>query len=306
MSFAVASGELSGVLRVDDIALPLRDVRGVWYRRPNDVALHPDLDETYQQFALAEAREALRDFYCVLYDRRWVSPPFNIWASDHKMYQMRVAHSLGFKTSPAIVTNDPYEVEQFFHKCQRGMIYKTMRQKALEYTDGVGYGVYASLIDKESLEEQLDSIPYIPCLFQEFIPKKYELRINVIGSYVWATAIYSQDVEDVKLDLRENMLECRHEPILLPPKLEQCCREIVRLLGLRMGNIDIIVTPDDEYYFLEVNPNGQWAWIEDLVGFPLATALVDELIGEDTLANHPYIKDRSLIFEPNTAIKEFA
>jgi hypothetical protein len=52
-----------------------------------------------------------------------------------------------------------------------------------------------------------------------------------------------------------------------------------------------------------VNPNGQWAWVEDHVGFPLTTALVNELLGVDTLSDHPYIKYRALDFEPNTAIK---
>ena len=72
-------------------------------------------------------------------------------------------------------------------------------------------------------------------------------------------------------------------------------------MGLRMSNIDMILTPDGEYVFLEANPNGQWAWIEDCTGFPLTTALVDELLGIDTLASHPYIKDRSLNFLPSTS-----
>jgi glutathione synthase/RimK-type ligase-like ATP-grasp enzyme len=128
------------------------------------------------------------------------------------------------------------------------------------------------------------------------------LRINVIGKYVWATAIYSQEQEHTKLDFRHNTADCPHEPFLLPPKIEQMCLEIVRRLGLRMGNIDMIVTPDEKFIFLEINPNGQWVWIERMVGFPLCQALVDELLGVDTLADHPYLKNRSLIFEPSPSI----
>jgi glutathione synthase/RimK-type ligase-like ATP-grasp enzyme len=64
---------------------------------------------------------------------------------------------------------------------------------------------------------------------------------------------------------------------VLPERVESFCRLIVHSYGLRFGAIDLIVTPDKDYVFLELNPNGQWAWIEQRTGLPLASALVDEL-----------------------------
>lgn len=307
LSVKIEDGEIGGLIRLPEREVLVEDVTAVWYRRPGEITLHPDLDEMYERFARMESEEVLNGLYRALWDRRWISPPHNIRAANHKIHQLRLARRLGFQTVPTIVTNDPAEALAFFQThCHGEMIYKTLRQGALAYTDGNAYGLYTTLISQENLEQHLDSIRVIPCLFQPLIPKQYELRINVIGNQVWPTAIHSQDEEHTKVDFRAHTDECRHSPALLPPQLEAKCLELTHTLGLRMSNIDMIVTPDGDYIFLEINPSGQWAWVEDKVGFPLATALVDELLGVDTLADHPYRQERSLIFEPNTAIKEKA
>jgi glutathione synthase/RimK-type ligase-like ATP-grasp enzyme len=303
LSVAISGGEAGGWIRTGAGETPIEKITGVWYRRPGEITIDPALDEAYTRFAQMEAEETLRGLYRVLWDRRWISPPHHLAAANHKIYQLRLARTLGFQTVPTLVTNDPAEALAFFTACGGEMIYKPLRQVAISYTDGNAYGIYTTLITKQNLEQHLDGIRYIPCLFQQLIPKHYELRINVIGDRVWTTAIYTQEAEETKLDWRPFTETVRHEPILLPPALEAKCLELNRRLGLRMSNIDMIVTPGGEYIFLEVNPNGQWAWIEDMVGFPLATALVDELLGVDTLADHPYLKERSLHFAPNTAIK---
>jgi glutathione synthase/RimK-type ligase-like ATP-grasp enzyme len=165
-----------------------------------------------------------------------------------------------------------------------------------EDADGQPLGVFTTLITQSDIDMHLESVRIAPCLFQEVIPKQYELRINVIGNYVWSAAIYSQAEERTQLDYRHDIEGCVQAPVLIPPLLEAKCIDITRRLGLRMSNIDMIVTPDGDYVFLEANPNGQWLWVEKHVGFPLTHALIDELLGQDTLTHHPYIRDRSLHF----------
>lgn len=261
------------------------------------------MDEEFADFVRRESWETLYGLYRALWDRRWVNPPHVDVAANYKIRQLHLAQQVGFRTPRTIVTNDPDEAMAFFHACGGRMVYKLMRPIFTEEIVGEAYGVYTTLITGDDLDANLDSVRMSPCLFQDFIAKEYELRVNVIGNYVWAAAIYSQDVEQTQVDYRLDATRCRHAPVLLPPELEKMCLKMARELGLRMGNIDMICTPGGEYIFLEINPNGQWAWVEDYVGFPLTTALVDELLGVDTLADHPYIKHRSLKFEPNTAIK---
>ena len=304
LSVGIHQGELNGWMHLPTADIPWANITGVWYRRPGEVTPHPDMDEVYERFARMEAQETLDGLYRALWDRRWVSPPHHVRAANHKIHQLRLAHHVGFQTVPTLVTNDPADAQAFFEQCGGNMIYKTLRQVPIAYADGEARGIYTTRITHETLEEHLDSICFIPCLFQQLIPKQYELRVNVIGERVWTTAIYTQENAHTQMDWRPHTDDCRHAPAFLPQQLEAQCITLTRKMGLRMSNIDLIATPEGDFVFLEINPNGQWAWIEDVTGLPLATALVDELLGVDTLANHPYVKDRSLEFEPNTAIKQ--
>lgn len=58
-------------------------------------------------------------------------------------------------------------------------------------------------------------------------------------------------------------------------------RSYLDSFGLLFGAFDFSVTPNGEWWFLECNPNGAWAWIEDRVQLPIANALADLLARED-------------------------
>ena len=60
---------------------------------------------------------------------------------------------------------------------------------------------------------------------------------------------------------------------VLPVAEVRRCRALVRRLGLRFGAIDMVQTPSGEHVFLEINPNGQWLWIERATGLPIANAI---------------------------------
>lgn len=299
-----ASAELRGRLVADGREVSFDEIVGVWLRRPGAVTLNPEIPEGLREFSRTESEDALRGLFRALYDRRWVSPHHKVAVAGYKVHQLRLAAELGFKVSQTLVTNDPSSVTPFYQRCERGMIYKPLRFVPITDDTGGEFGIYTSLVTDEDLEQCLDSVQLAPCLFQEVIPKAYELRINVIGDRVWTAAVYSQESEDTALDCRHDLEGCRHAPVFLPGEIERKCLEMTRHFGLRMSNIDFIVTPDGEYYFLELNPNGQWAWIEELTGMPLCAALVDELLGVDTLAEHPYVRDRSLDFEGSQAYRE--
>jgi glutathione synthase/RimK-type ligase-like ATP-grasp enzyme len=292
LSVRPAGDRLTGRLIEGDREIPLEDVIGVWFRRPAPVVVDPRIPEGTLDFARTESQEALSGLYRALEDSRWVNPPHHVAAASHKIHQLRFARRFGFKVPLSLVTNDPDEALRFCEECGGEMIYKPMRFVMITDSSGGEHGIYATLVTCQSLEEHLDSIRLTPCLFQKYVAKHHELRVNVIGDRVWAASIHSQEHTGTQVDFRMDIEVCRHEAIHLPPKLERMCLELTHQLGLRMSNIDLIVTPEGDYVFLETNPNGQWAWIEDRTGLPLCAALVDELLGIDTLAGHPYLMSR--------------
>ncbi|MEM9292212.1 MAG: MvdC/MvdD family ATP grasp protein [Acidobacteriota bacterium] len=296
-----AHHHFQGEICVEGRSYPLSEVVGLWYRRPGMVELDPSIPEGQRPFSYRESQEALTGLYRVLYDRRWVSPPHIVAAAGHKIHQLRLAKELGFTVAPTLVTNDPAKALSFFEACRGQMIYKPLRFVPITDDDGNAYGIYTTLVTEETLDASLDSIALAPCLFQQLIPKDYEIRVNIIGNRVWASSIHSQESEATQLDCRHDLETVRQEAIWLPPEIERLCLRMKQRLRLNMCNIDLIVTPEGEYLFLEVNPNGQWAWIEELTGLPLRQALVDELLGVDTLATHPYLTRESLQFETELA-----
>ncbi len=119
-------------------------------------------------------------------------------------------------------------------------------------------------------------------MVQEYVPKDVELRVTIVGRKVFACAIHSQDSELTKHDWRKyDFGNVRHELCTLPGEVEQNLIALLRFWNLSYGAIDLVRTPDGRYVFLEINPNGQWGWIEELTGAPIAETIAE------TLANPP-------------------
>ena len=113
------------------------------------------------------------------------------------------------------------------------------------------------------------------------LEKKLELRITMVGQKIFPAALYTADDPLAKDDWkRGRLLKMKHEIYKLPNEIEAKCQDLMQKLGLNYGAIDLIVTPDNQYVFLEVNPSGAWGWIEGRLGFPISEAIADLLIRE--------------------------
>ena len=125
--------------------------------------------------------------------------------------------------------------------------------------------------------KNINSVKYAPTLLQEYIPKKIEIRATIFGNKIFAAEIHSQQNPLTKDDWRHCNANVDYLPHILPKKIEQLCFRLVHGFGLVFGAIDLILTPQGKYVFLELNPNGQWIWIEKLTGLPMINALVNLL-----------------------------
>jgi glutathione synthase/RimK-type ligase-like ATP-grasp enzyme len=135
------------------------------------------------------------------------------------------------------------------------------------------YQSRTTLVTDDSLD-MLDSVRAVPCLFQEHVPKKMDLRITVIGEKIFAAEIHSQQDEQTALDWRSFSVDIPYRAAELPGPVAEKCLALVRSYGLNFSAIDMIVTPDDRYVFVENNPNGQFIFVENKVP---ELAMTDEL-----------------------------
>ncbi len=270
------SGHWEWTLEGPNGRLQSTEIGAVWYRRTFFVK-NPRLAPEDAEFAEAETREAALGMLR-LTETFWVSHPDALRRAESKPLQLKVAQQVGFRVPRTLITNDPAEFLAFYQQCDGRVIYKPFTQGPLGL--GERKAVYTSPVQPEHLQD-LDAIHAGPCLFQEHLPKAMDLRVTVIGQEVFPAEIHSQAAEASKTDWRRgDPMKLKHAAHALPAEVQQQCLALVRRLSLQFGAIDLVLTPGGEYIFLEINPSGQFAWIEDLAKLPLIDTLADLLVSK--------------------------
>lgn len=264
-----------GKFKTSSRVLDFSKISSVYYRRPlPPEPKHDDLG--VREFVVTETTTYLNWLWHALSDIYWMSHLSAIRKADSKISQLRVAPVFGFEIPDTLITNDPDEVRAFYQK-HSGKIVNKVLAKGFVDINGETRTIYTNPIGPEMLDS-VDTCGMVPCVFQQHVPKKIEVRVSVVRSQVFAAEIHSQTSQRTKHDWRrydlENTLHKAHE---LPVEVQRACVEITKHYGLEFGAIDLILTPDEKYIFLEINPNGQWAWIEILTGLPISDAIAQLL-----------------------------
>ena len=244
-----------------------------YFRRPA-VSQPSDSLGAYRDYVWTEWNVFLKALYASIGDR-WFSHPNDILLAEDKPRQLRLAHNIGFNVPETIITNDIEAVQEISEEF--ALVAKPLKQALVEAKDCEKV-IFTSSIDRLADEDRA-SISICPVIFQRQIPKAADIRATVVGNQVFAVAIHSQEQEETKVDWRRGSNpSLRHEAIDLPEDVADKCVRIVQSQSLRFGAIDLVQDTDGKLWFLECNPNGQWAWIENRTGLPIAATIIDEMI----------------------------
>ncbi|HDY7423281.1 TPA: hypothetical protein RQJ46_002916 [Vibrio vulnificus] len=273
-----------GYSSIDDWSIG--DIKGnlitsAYFRRPCPTKVsHPKLTEAELEYLNMEWLSFLKSIYCRL-DKKWFSSPTNIALAEDKPRQLAIATTLGFQVPQGIITNDVFAVME--RTMNENLIAKPLRQALLK---GKNESVIFTSQIPTLTPEYEDSISFAPSIYQQEISKKYDVRVTVVGNNVFPVAIWSQTSEATKVDWRQGgQIDLVHEHIEIPDDLKMKCIKLVKELNLKFGAIDLICDLDGVYWFLEINPNGQWAWIENQTKLPIASSIVDELLKISEFSN---------------------
>jgi hypothetical protein len=273
-----AVGQLRPSLRTGDRSIDLNDVRAVWYRRPDYPVPHSAIADTRTRTFVAEESQTFMSDLWNLLDCLWVpAPPVTEKRAQFKATQLRVAGTLGFELPPTLITNDPDEFLGFYLR-HNGRIVSKLAGFAWHGRFDTEFVRYTEVVSKRDAS-YARSIRYCPIIFQAYVPKRLELRITVVGRRIFAAEIHSQASNHTRHDWRRyDSYKTVHMPHALPDELADRCVRLVERLGLCYGAIDMVLTPDGRYVFLEINPNGQYLWIEGATGLPISDAICDLLM----------------------------
>lgn len=249
------------------------DIAGVWHRKAWRISVPEELDEEYEKIFLNEYGNLRYNLFTQLEHLPWINPYGNEKKMDgNKMLQLKIARRNNLTIPPTVFSNDEETVKAFFEQHCSGKAIAKLHGVTRKTMTG-GNLVSTMIIERKDLES-LSDIIYCPMIFQPYIDKEYELRIMYVDGEFYTGKINNSENADWRIS-HEDYFWTAYE---LPDEIRFNLTSMMKEMGLYTGAIDMICGKDGKYYFLEVNPQGEWGMLQKELGFPIAERIADNLI----------------------------
>lgn len=259
----------------------LQDATGVWYRRSYNIGTGLDtvLDKEYLAPSLGETRRTLMGMLEGL-DVFQMEKPSIYRRLDSKEEQMKIAAGCGLNIPRTCISNDPTVIRNFIQTLKAPVITKMQSSFAI-YRNKEEHVVFTNEIQEQHLDD-LASVQYCPMVFQEKLDKQLELRINIVGREMFAFSVNSAATERGSTDWRKDGVALLDSwlPYELPGELHDKLLHFMNVYGLNYGAIDVILAPDGQYYFLEINAAGEYFWLDKLCDHAISRQIANVLLGK--------------------------
>jgi hypothetical protein len=275
VSIEIDAGRVHGELRNSDDRVSFDDIRAAWFRRSGNLYetrlnITSEKLENYVKIQSQGTVSAV----CSCLQTLWVSHPLALRRAEVKAVQLIEASRAGLKIPHTLISNQPERATAFVAGLgDADCAIKPLL--AVGVTDEQG-GFRMPLTTMLPRGHSLASVALAPTILQPYVEKAFELRCVVIGAKIFAAKMDTQADEKSRIDSRGG--EPDHEIFELPAAVEASLHRVMDAFGLNFASLDMIVTPDGEFVFLELNPNGQWLWLEYELGLPLVATMADLLM----------------------------
>lgn len=259
------------------------DIHSVWVRKIGGPRIDGDMEPVIKNGCVRESTETLDIFLNELNNENigWMDRRPLIERANNKFFQLKHARAVGIRTPETLITNSPGQVKDFYRRMKGGIVTKMLTPLTVSMEGNTPF-VYTSRVRENDLDA-LDSLRFSPMIFQEFIPNSHELRIAYVDGQLFTGTIRQLESTTDKntADWRSTESgKAQWEPYTVKEDFAVKLRAFMSNIGLRFGAIDVIVQPDGQYVFLEVNPNGEWGQLEKFAGLPISNAIADALVRE--------------------------
>ncbi len=246
----------------------LPDFGAIWWRRP------------YGKQQIVEQAEAFEYAELINYSSRvhidglanccdstvFVNEPIAASRSENKIYQLSVAARVGLRVPDTLFSNDSERITSFFFDNDEDVIVKS-------HFNSEEVQIKTSRLTREMLSDRA-SLEIAPSIFQRYIPGEHHLRVVAVGDQHQAVCFINSAL-DSRIDL-----SCPAMPARLDADTARMCADFLRSAGLAMGVFDFKVDRSGEIYFLEVNQQGQFAYLDAVAGTRSLEMLVSYLFAQ--------------------------
>jgi glutathione synthase/RimK-type ligase-like ATP-grasp enzyme len=278
VSIEIQDGRIQGELRNAEHRVAFDEICGAWYRRSRNLYMGAvtRTSEKLDDYVKAQSTATVVAV-CAGLQTLWVSHPFKLRRGEVKALQLLEASRAGLKIPQTLISNDPARATAFVDALGA-------RECAIKPLIAIGvsdeHGYRLPLTTMLPPGHSLESVALAPTMLQPYVDKAFELRCVVIGDQIFCAKLDSQSDEKSRIDWRAGDPE--HEIFSLPRDVEGAIHRLLDSFELNFASLDMIVTPEGEFVFLELNPNGQWLWLEYELGLPLVATMADLLTTNHT------------------------
>lgn len=265
------------IITSEDRIISPEKIKSVYVRRITKIDVS-DIEDDYQKFSRDEAYVVLNSLPTLFSDSRWMDLPAIREIANNKITQLITATKSGLKIPETVISNNSENINAFCRPNRT--IYKTLSNPIITFNEKMNGMVSTTLLNDNLISSITNSASVTPCLVQDYTNKAFELRVHIIGKKIIAVKIDSQNHDDAHIDWRlAEFNELDYSEYDLPNHIRSSLLKFMSLLNLNFGIIDMIVTPNNEYVFLELNPNGNWWWIENKTKLPISRSIIEWLVG---------------------------
>ncbi|MFB5561433.1 hypothetical protein [Bacillus cereus] len=235
----------------------------IWWRRRSkqQISANEIVHEPHKDFINLETFEALVGGVINVFDGEWINGISETETATNKLIQMKTAKECGFQLPQTIVTQNKTDLLSFVDRLNRSMIVKPMRgtRKAT---------LRAIKIDKHDLKDDLN-MTMCPTMYQEYIEGTRHFRVHCFGNEITTVLIETEEVD------WRSLRNCKFSSHKLPNDIENKIFNFLKKMNLKMGVIDLKQSADGEYFWLEINPQGQFLFWEPLLDINLTEKFCD-------------------------------
>lgn len=239
------------------------EVKSIYYRKP----MFPSLEE----FEIAYWAMIQKDIIAVItgiadsFEGKVLSRPYILRKTENKVFQMLYAKEQSWKVPKSFIGNINNIAKSF---ADEKSIIKPLT------TGKVYHNNHCEIYQTSFFNKFEEDISLTPIYLQEYQEKKYEVRLTIIEDSIFTIRIDSQD----KLDWRRDYEGHNYSVIECPKDIQYKCMKLLEDFELKFGAFDFIVDEEENWIFLEVNPNGQWQWLEEALELDISRKIVEYLL----------------------------
>lgn len=272
LQYNLDRGNSKGTLKSENTYIELSNVSCVLYRKRPLPTPSDELSEPDKKLCFRESLFFLEGVFASVPSDRWINSMWSTMAAERKVWQLHIGAYVGLRSPRTLITTSPDEAKNFLY--DTSSIVKPVSFGI--YPSEPRQAIFTNDIDENNVD--LSLVSKCPTLFQEKIDKEYDVRVTWLdGTYVAMKIVGPENKGMPVLDWRRTYEHNEYCECRLPADVEVAASRLMSILQLRYGALDFVVGTNQQHYFLEVNPAGEWGWLEPHSGGKIGEMFIDAI-----------------------------